>query len=74
MVERLRQLETAAFGGPQKNESASALAGLGPSLRKRRRQVMSDFEPAQARGEGRKGDPPAGNPEGALHRTSSANV
>uniref|UniRef100_A0AAV1U8X0 Uncharacterized protein n=1 Tax=Peronospora matthiolae TaxID=2874970 RepID=A0AAV1U8X0_9STRA len=38
LVERLRQLETATFGGPQQNESARARAGLGPSRRQRRRQ------------------------------------
>ncbi|CAI5711108.1 unnamed protein product [Peronospora destructor] len=38
LVERLRQLEIAAFRGPQQNESARARAGLGPSRRQRRRQ------------------------------------
>ena len=62
LVERLRQLETAAFGGPQQNESARARAGLGPSRRQRRRQGVSDFEPAQKSGEDSKGDPPVGKP------------
>ena len=55
LVERLRQLETAAFGGPQQNESARARAGLGPSRRQRRRQEVSDFEPAQKSGGGFEG-------------------
>lgn len=62
LVERLRQLETTAFGGPQQIESARVRAGLGPSRRQRRRQGMSDFEPAQKSGEDSKGDPPAGKP------------
>ena len=51
LVERLRQLETAAYGGPQQNESARARTRLGPSRRQRRRQGVSDFEPAQKSGE-----------------------
>ncbi|CAH0479815.1 unnamed protein product [Peronospora belbahrii] len=43
LVERLCQLETATFEGPQQNESARARAGLGPSRRQRRRQGMSHF-------------------------------
>ena len=46
LVERLRQLETAEFGGPQQNESARARAGLSPSRRQRRRQGVSDYESA----------------------------
>ncbi|CAI5704894.1 unnamed protein product [Peronospora effusa] len=33
LIERLRQLETTAFGGPQQIESARVRAGLGPSRR-----------------------------------------
>uniref|UniRef100_M4BMH3 Uncharacterized protein n=1 Tax=Hyaloperonospora arabidopsidis (strain Emoy2) TaxID=559515 RepID=M4BMH3_HYAAE len=69
-LERLRHIKTAAFGGPQKNESARARAGLGLS----RRQGMSDFEPTQKSEEGSKGDPPAGKPYGVRHRTSGANA
>ena len=62
LVERLRQLETTAFGGPQQIMSARVRVGFGPSRRQRRRQGMSDFEPAQKSGEDLKGDPPAGKP------------
>ncbi|CAH0513305.1 unnamed protein product [Peronospora belbahrii] len=51
LVERLRQLETATFGGHQQNESARAQAGLGPRRRQLRRLRMSDFGPAPESGE-----------------------
>uniref|UniRef100_A0AAV1UVI2 Uncharacterized protein n=1 Tax=Peronospora matthiolae TaxID=2874970 RepID=A0AAV1UVI2_9STRA len=62
LVERLRQLETAAFCGPHQNESTRARAGLGPSRRQRRRQGMSDFEPDTEEQGRSKGDPPAVKP------------
>ncbi|CAI5705686.1 unnamed protein product [Peronospora effusa] len=62
LVERLRQLETTAFGGPQQIESALFRAGLDPSRRQRCRQGMSDFEPVEKSGKDSKGDPPVGKP------------
>ena len=46
LVERPRHLETAAFGGPQQNDSARSRARFGPSSRQRRRQGVSDYESA----------------------------
>ena len=74
LMECLRQLGTASFGGTQQNEPARTCAGLSLSRRQRRRPGKSDFEPTQKRGERSKGDPPAGKPEGARHRMSGANV
>ena len=62
LVERLRQLETAAFGGPHQNDSAHARAELGPIRHQPCQEGMSYFEPAPANGEGSKGDPPVSKP------------
>ena len=62
LVERLRQLKTAAIGGPQKRDSARTRAGLGSSRCQRRRLGVSDFDPAQKRGENSNGDTLAGKP------------
>ncbi|CAH0490575.1 unnamed protein product [Peronospora farinosa] len=51
-----------AFGGLLQIESARVRSGLGPSRRQRRRQGMSDFEPAQKIGKDSKGDLPVGKP------------
>uniref|UniRef100_A0AAV1VAV0 Uncharacterized protein n=1 Tax=Peronospora matthiolae TaxID=2874970 RepID=A0AAV1VAV0_9STRA len=59
-VDRLRQLKTGAFVGPQQNESARARKSLSPNRRRRRRFGVSNYEPAQKTINGPSEGPPTG--------------